>query len=85
MQLTSNNAILLDVKENSFKGKDGNTVTYNRARVIDDENNYHEITVPSDFDWQGEDPAEINRLETTIVIDVEERNNKIKKRLSSIG
>jgi len=85
MLVTANDAIILDVKVNTFKGKDGKEVSYSQAQIIDDDNNFHKVTVPSDFNWDGVEPAHIHRMATSLVLDIQEQDNKLKKRLASIG
>jgi len=85
MQVRSHNAIILDVKKKTFTGRKDEEVTFTQARIIDDENNYHEVTVPNDFDFGTLPPEEIDRLNTAVTIDIQEHNNKIKRRLHSIG
>jgi len=85
MQLVSDDAIILDVKESTFKGRDGQPVTFKQARVVDDQNEVHKVTVPQDFEFPSDYPWQsIRRLGCKVVIEVEDNNNKLRKRLVSI-
>lgn len=90
METEFKNALVLDVVEKSFK-KDGKTVNYTQARVLDETNNLHTVSVPADFQTDAVDGplTDINRLPADVTITIEERTTanggtKIVKRLMAI-
>jgi len=86
MRLVSDDAIILDIKENKFKGRDGKEVVFKQVRIVDDTNDVHNVTVPSDFQAPDgvDDLLNVNRLSCRVVIDVSENDKKLRKRLVSI-
>jgi len=88
MQTQINNAMVLEIVDKSFKGRDGEQVSYRQARILDEQNNYHEMTVDKECElpegWET-----LNREEMHAVISVEEitnnGNTRLKKRLIQLG
>lgn len=87
MLIQVDDAILLEVKEESFKGRDGKDVTYRKAKFIDDENNYHEATVLTDVEFD-DDLENINRLGVSLSVQIDEvernGNTMLKKRIVEV-
>jgi hypothetical protein len=90
MQTQQTGAMIIDVKEKSFKGRDGDMVTFKQARILDDVNEFHQLTVDKDCELP-EGWEEMSREEITIVMTVDEAtdqktgNKYLKKRLLQIG
>jgi hypothetical protein len=85
METQIQDAIILDSEQKSFKGRDGSEVTYRKVRLLDDNNNYHELTAPADLDWGDLDPDQVFRLSCNATINIEEvqgpSGTRLKKRL----
>jgi hypothetical protein len=84
MKIQVDEAILLDVKDESFTGRDGTVVKYRKARFIDDENEYHEASVAKDVDFE-DDLENIARWDIGLTFTIEERNGKLKKQVVEIA
>jgi hypothetical protein len=90
MQTQQTGALIIDIKEKSFKGRDGEKVTFKQARILDDVNEFHQLTVDKDCDlpdgWE-----EMSREELPVVMTIDEAtdnntgNKYLKKRLLQIG
>jgi hypothetical protein len=77
MQIQVDEAIILEVKERSFKGRDGKDVTYTQVRFVDDDNQYQEATLAKDLDFSEVEPRSV----TSFTLDVTEVDNRLKKRI----
>lgn len=83
-----NNGLFLMSEDREFKGRDGKDVNYHKAKILDDQNEVHELTV----DKELVDPLVSNfhpRQEIACTIEISERegnNGKyLQKRLIGIG
>jgi len=88
MEVTLDDAILLDVKENNFKGRDGSMISFVQARVLDKNNDVQKVSVSKDYDWAGEDFKTLRRVSCVVTIEVTEEDfngkQRLRKRLISI-
>jgi hypothetical protein len=70
-------ALFISAEPISFKGRDGNEVTYTKVKLLDDQNNYFEATGAKDMDFSEIPPRSVG----TVKVEIREENNKLKKRV----